>query len=142
MVAALLGRVEEQGYRSTAPRRDILSAISQQRVPFRPEDLAAQLPLVGRATVYRTNRLLLDLGLVCRVPLEGREVRYLVSVPGHYHFLVCMVCGQMRDLGDCAVTEWVEALARRARYQLQGHILEIYGRGERCQDGSASPPGR
>ncbi|MBI4497802.1 MAG: transcriptional repressor [Chloroflexi bacterium] len=131
---ALSSRVEERGFRSTAPRRDVLTAVSQQRGPFSPEEIAAQLPMVGRATVYRTIRLLLDLGLVCRVPLEGGGVRYLVSVQGHHHHLVCISCGQIRDLGDCAVTEWVEKLAQRARYQLHGHMLEIYGRCERCQE--------
>lgn len=133
ILEALLSRVEERGYRSTAQRRDVLAVISQQRLPFSPEEIATQLPLVGRATVYRTIRLLLDAGLISRVPLENRGVRYLLSVPGHYQQLICVSCGEMRDLGDCAVTEWVENIARRARYQLQGHVLEIYGRCERCE---------
>ena len=53
--------------------------------PCSIEELCAELPGVGRATVFRTMKLLQDLEAVCRVPLEDGTVRYQIATPGHHH---------------------------------------------------------
>ncbi|MCZ7578351.1 MAG: transcriptional repressor [Dehalococcoidia bacterium] len=72
-------RLETIGFRSTAPRRAVLQAIERAPGPFTVEDLLGELPGVGRATVFRTIKLLQELDLLCRVPLEDGSVRYQLS---------------------------------------------------------------
>ena len=46
---------------------------------------ADELPLVSRATVYRTIKLLLETGVVCKLAtMDGANV-YSVSRGGHHH---------------------------------------------------------
>src|SRR5690606_41997489 len=51
-------RLEDIGFRSTAPRRAVLNAIEEVEGAFTVEDLLTELPDVGRATVFRTIKLL------------------------------------------------------------------------------------
>jgi Fur family ferric uptake transcriptional regulator len=88
---------------------------------------------VGRATVFRTMRLLTELDIVCRVLLEDGSLRYRVSRRGHHHHLVCVSCGNVKDLDECAIADLVRELAAATQYQIEGHWLEFYGRCAACR---------
>ena len=125
--------MEEQGHRLTAPRRAVLEAIDATVSPFTVEDLADSLPGVGRATVFRTVRLLQDLSVLCRVPLEDGSVRYQLSQGGHHHHLVCRECGQVSEFSDPNVDALISENAEAEGFLLDGHSVELYGRCRRCQ---------
>jgi len=120
-------RLEDIGFRSTAPRRAVLGAIQQAPAPFTVEDLLVELPDVGRATVFRTIKLLQELDLVCRVPLEDGTVRYRLSESGHHHHLVCRNCGLVTEFADLEIDARIQEQANLQRFSLQGHSLELYG---------------
>ena len=116
------------GYRDTEPRRLVISAVAAQGRPFTAEDLCAALPCVGRATVYRGLRLLVETDQVCRVLLEDRELRYQLSHQGHHHHMLCAVCGASIDLAGCDVEDTLRtAAAASAGFRMSGHWLEVYG---------------
>ncbi len=87
---------------------------------------------VGRATVYRTLRLLQDEGLLCRVLLEGGDLHYRLTERGHHHHITCTGCGAVRDFSDQEIGGVMEDIARREGYSLRGHWIEIYGRCAVC----------
>lgn len=122
------------GYRDTEPRRLVISAVAAQGRPFTAEELCASLPCVGRATVYRGLRLLVETNQVCRVLLEDRELRYQLSHQGHHHHLLCAVCGASADLEGCDVEEMLREAATAAGFRMSGHWLEVYGRCGECAD--------
>ncbi len=131
--AALAAR----GLRVTPSRRAVLAAILAQGEQFTAEDVLRTAPKAGRATVFRTIRLLCRLGMVCRVLLEDGRLRYrLAGTRRHHHHLVCLECGRVRDLDKCVVAELAEGIARASGYQVEGHWLEIYGRCHQCQEGA------
>ena len=132
MVAHLLDALEEKGYRDTAPRRAIVQAIAQTEKHFTAEDLRAQLPEVGRATIYRSLKLLLDAGVVCRVLLEDGNLHYQLSHRGHHHHLLCVECGVSEDLTGCDIEDQLKTVAAAHQFQVSGHWLEIYGRCLNC----------
>lgn len=132
VVDAIVAQLAEQGYRDTEPRRLVISAAAAQGRPFTAEELCAALPCVGRATVYRGLRLLVETGQVCRVLLEDRELRYQLSHQGHHHHLLCAACGVSADLVDCDVAGLLREAAAAAGFQMSGHWLEVYGRCADC----------
>ena len=83
----LLDALGEQGYRSTSPRKAIAHAVASQQHHFTAEELRQQLPRVGRATIYRSLKLLVDSGVLCRVLLEDGTLHYQLSHHGHHHHL-------------------------------------------------------
>lgn len=132
VVDDIVRRLSRQGYRDTEPRRLVINAVAAQRRPFTAEELCAALPCVGRATVYRGLRLLVETGQVCRVLLEDGEMRYQLSRGGHHHHLLCGACGIAADLEDCDVEGMLQNAARAAGFQMNGHWLEVYGRCGEC----------
>lgn len=125
------------GFRSTAPRRAVLQAIEDAGGPFTAEDLLERVPQVGRATVFRTIKLLQELQLLCRVPLEDGSVRYELSEGGHHHHLVCRSCGRFTEFTDLELDARIQEQARAHHFQLEGHSVELYGLCPACA-GSAS----
>ncbi len=110
----------------------MLEAITSAPAPFTVEDICAAAPAVGRATVFRTMKLLQELDLVCRVPLEDGSVRYSVSRSGHHHHLICGECGAVEEFSDQAVDVLIRENAEARGFKLDGHSLELYGRCTRC----------
>lgn len=134
VVDEIVAQLTQQGYRDTEPRRLVISAAAAQGRPFTAEELCAALPCVGRATVYRGLRLLVENEHVCRVLLEDRELRYQLSHQEHHHHMLCAICGASADLVDCNVEDILRAAVDRAGFRMSGHWLEVYGRCADCAD--------
>ncbi len=133
-VASAASQLEQIGYRTTAPRRSVLEAISAAAPePFTAEGLAMSVPQVGRATIFRTIRLLQELDLVCRVPLEDGSVRYQLSRSAHHHHLVCRECGAVTEFSDFGLDGLIQEQAERSQFTLDGHSIELYGRCAKCR---------
>lgn len=140
----IIERLELRGHRITASRRRVLDAVLAQSGHFSVDDVLNATRKVGRATVFRTMRLLLDLNIVCRVMLDGGNLQYRVSSRGHHHHLVCNACGRIEDFTTCDVEPLVQELTRAMKYQIDGHWLEVYGRCESCRllSREGAEPGR
>lgn len=125
--------LEARGHRVTPARLAVIAAVLAQRGHFTVDDILRQCPGIGRATAFRTMRLLAELGIVCRVLLEDGTLHYRLSRRGHHHHLVCVGCGNVQDLDQCVVSDLVRELARTSRYEIEGHWLEFYGRCPQCR---------
>jgi Fur family transcriptional regulator, ferric uptake regulator len=129
---ARLGNV---GHRLTGPRLAVLDAVTAASGPFTAEEICDALPDVGRATVFRTMKLLQELDIVCRVPLEDGSVRYQVSHGGHHHHLICGECGSVSEFNDPTLDALIHENATLQRFKLASHSLELYGRCAGCATG-------
>ena len=128
----LLETLEERGYRSTSPRRAVAQVIANQDKHFTAEDLRGQLPLLGRATIFRSLKLLVETGVLCRVLLEDGDLHYQLSHRGHHHHLLCVECGSSQDLLGCDIEELLHQTSSSHGFELSGHWLEVYGRCRAC----------
>lgn len=122
------------GHRVTGPRKVLLDAIQSASGPFTIEELCALAPDVGRATVFRTVKLLQEMEVICRLHLEDGGIRYQVSGGGHHHHLVCSNCGTVSDFNDPELDALIQRNANDAAFRLGGHSLELYGRCSNCSD--------
>ena len=62
------------------------AVIGAEQNHFTAEDLRRKLPSsIGRATVYRTLKILVDWDILCRVHLSDGDLRYQLSHVGHHH---------------------------------------------------------
>ncbi len=133
-------RLELRGHRVTPSRRRVLDAVLAQPAHFTVDDVlrATRAPRrrqhdVGRATVFRTVRLLVDLNVLCRILLDDGTLHYRLSTRGHHHHLVCRDCGRVEDFTRCDVAGLVRELSRATDYEIEGHWLEVYGRCHACR---------
>jgi len=132
---SLLQRLEDQGHRLTPARLAVVAAVLDRRGHFSVDDILGQVPGVGRATVFRTMKLLAETGAVCRVLLNDGSLHYRIRRRrGHHHHVVCTSCGGVQDLSECVVGDVVGELSRRTGYEIDGHWLELYGRCPACRN--------
>jgi Fur family ferric uptake transcriptional regulator len=136
----IIERLRLSGHRVTASRRAALEAIAASDDHFSVADVQQRLPTVGRATLFRTIKLLVDLDLLCRVLLEDGSLRYRLSrrPAHHHHHLVCTVCGDVEDFADCDLAALSRELTRRTAYEIRGHWLEMYGLCPACRAPAAA----
>ena len=134
--AALEGRLADSGHRITEPRRALIDAMRGLGDHFTAEELLQATPGVGRATVFRTLRLFLDIGALCHVVMESGAVDYRLTSEGHHHHIVCSDCGATSDFASCEIEDLLDELHRRTGYEIQAHRLEVYGRCAECSQAS------
>jgi Fur family transcriptional regulator, ferric uptake regulator len=130
--------LQAKGYRLTGARQTILQAlvgsgghVSADRLV---EMVRAQSPGIGRMTVYRTLDLLSDLGLIRPVYQGTGAAHYILLDNGHHHHLVCANCDQVIEFDDCMIGELEQLISGRFHFQVHGHLVEVYGLCQACQE--------
>jgi Fur family transcriptional regulator, ferric uptake regulator len=135
--AQVQAAMRADGQRLTAPRLAIISWIAAQGRPFSAEAMTAALvdhPAgVGRATAYRAVDWLRERDWLARVQTERGDYTYARTLPGHHHHAVCTRCGATLLLEGCSAIEALTALLERQGFEVQGHLLELFGRCARCR---------
>ncbi len=91
------------------------------------ETLRSTNPHIGRATVFRTLDLLVEMGLAQRFEGEGHVHLYTSCKPAHHHHLVCRGCGSSTDIDDAEVEALVASMRRRHRFVIDHGSLDFYG---------------
>ena len=129
----IIQRLRLRGHRVTDSRRQVLAGLMAAPAHFTVDDVIRQTPGVGRATVFRTMKLLQNMNIVCRVLLEDGSLHYRLGSRGHHPHLVCRSCGRVEDFSTCDVASVVEQLTRNTEYEIEGHWLEVYGRCSSCR---------
>jgi len=131
---SILRRLGEGGYRITPARLEVVTAVLGQTGHFTVDDVLSRARKVGRATVFRTMKLLAETGILCRVLVEDGSLHYRVSRQRHHHHhLVCVSCGGVQALDRCIVADVVGELSRSTGYEIEGHWLELYGQCGACR---------
>ena len=126
--------LENRGYRATAPRKAIVKLLEQKHEGFTAEALSEELPSVGRATVYRTVKLLLEAGVVCKVPMmDGARVYSLVPVGHRHHHSVCVQCRAVGEFKAASIDESLRAIAADIPGQIVDYHIEMYVTCDYCR---------
>ncbi len=133
------GRLKEQGYRLTKPRRAVLEALVAEPICLTPEEIyhraRKHYKKLGLVTVYRTLALFEKLGLVQRVHVDTGCHSFAVVrfAEGHHHQLVCRDCGRVEEFTDCTLDSMLADLQKRTGFAIETHQLEVVGRCPDCQ---------
>jgi Fur family ferric uptake transcriptional regulator len=133
---SIVETLSSHGHRITGPRRAVIDAVLEHDRPFTAEQIVAQVPSAGRATVYRTLELLASLDFCTRILQPGGHPAYVHGEPGHRHHLVCSGCGTTVSFTACPVDQIVDDLREATHFRIDGHHLEVFGA---CPDCSARP---
>lgn len=129
----LLRELRGHGFKITGPRVQVVEHVASQDQNFTAEGLAAALAPVGRATVYRTLKLLIDADLVCRIIMNDGSVAYRLSHEAHHHHLVCTSCGATEDIHLSDVEAVMSRVRDATEYEIASHRIEVYGLCPRCR---------
>ena len=120
------------GYRLTPPRRLLVRLLEAKQTSFSAEAISEELPTVGRATVYRTLKLLVDAGVLCKTILPDGSPRYSFDDPRHHHHVICAACGKVEEFRKPAVERLLREMAKSVSGAVRGHRVEIYVTCPKC----------
>ncbi|PIR82770.1 hypothetical protein COU20_00365 [Candidatus Kaiserbacteria bacterium CG10_big_fil_rev_8_21_14_0_10_59_10] len=126
--------LREAGLRATAARVALLNALCATHKPLKAAELRRS---AGRGmdlvTVYRAMDALEKAGLAKRIGVDRTSASWEFAHRAHHHHLVCRGCGELEDVGECAV-EGLEkrVLGKSKRFaSVSDHSLEFFGT---CRD--------
>lgn len=132
--------LEDNGYRLTLPRREIIGVLDAKHEGFTAEEIVTELPGLGRATVYRTLKLLLEIGAICRLNMLNGAPRYSPSRVEHHHHAVCVRCGSVSEFRAATLERFLRALGAEIPGVIVGHRIDLYVTCPNClQDEHAKP---
>lgn len=120
----------KSGLRLTSQRRRILDFFLEAERHLGQEEIYAALRRhgIGRATVFRTLKMLEECGLVSQVRGVRGTPRFEVNLerPHHDH-LICISCGRIQEVRWPKLEDIQEATCRRVGFTPKWHRHEIFG---------------
>ncbi len=136
--------LKEKGLKFTKQRKEILDFFLKEEKHLSPEEVFATLrkqksaTKIGRATVYRTLRLLSECGLAEKVDFGDGLNRKVITLfehkfahPHHDH-LICLNCGKSFEFSNPEIEKLQGNVARRHQFKVAYHRLKIYGYCKKC----------
>lgn len=140
-VTSLAEQLAAAGYKVTQPRLAVLTAITAQPGAFSVQEVEQWLlernESPGIASIFRTVRLLCDLGMLQRLHGLDDCHRYCLG-SGHTHHLVCTSCGVIEQFDNCGIQGVIAALEQSTGYRITNHVVELFGVCPQCLAPSAS----
>ena len=122
-VDALLAKL---GRRVTGPRRRVARLLAGKQGSFSAEAVNEELPDVGRATVYRTLKLLSDAGVLCKAMLPDGSPRYSIDHSWHHHHLICPSCETVQEFRSVELERLLCELGAEIPGRVLGHQVDFY----------------
>jgi Fur family ferric uptake transcriptional regulator len=134
----------EAGFKVTDPRLTIIEEIVNFRHGFEINDLTEIIEKrpgarPGVASVFRTVKLLTELGLLQRVHTSDGCHRYEL-IRGHNHQVVCRCCDQTIEFEGCDFTALTAFLEKQTGFKLEGHWMEFFGLCQTCREAALPTP--
>jgi Fur family ferric uptake transcriptional regulator len=132
--------LRKNGLKGTAQREEILVHLMKAGRHLTPEEIFQELrrrdSRLGRATVFRTLKLLEGAGLASHVTLaDGRHKYESKHGKPHHDHMICVQCGEALEFSSPAVERIQDRVAARHGFNILWHRHEIFGRCARCGGG-------
>ena len=91
-------------------------------------------PEIGKATVYRTLKLLEEAKLISKIEFGDGRIRYEICTDKEHHdHLICEKCKKSVEVIDPKIESLQNRLAQKHGFELTGHRLYLFGICKNCQ---------
>ena len=126
--------LEENGYKTTKRRIDILEFFAKEEKYYTAKELFEYMesidPGISYDTVYRNLHLYHELGILEATELNAEKHFRMNCGTHHHHHFICSTCGKTKKINICPMDEVKQLLTK---YQIEGHKFEVYGLCPTCQ---------
>lgn len=138
---AIAQRLAEAEQRYTTGRRRLVDLLAQAGDPLTLPELLARDRALAQSSAYRNLAVLEQVGAVTRIVPSGGHASYELAedlTGDHHHHLVCSACGDVSDFAlsptlEAELDRVLAAAARKARYDVEHHRLDLVGRCGSCR---------
>lgn len=130
--------IKDNGLQMTGQRMAIAEVFFRSSKHLSVEELYTLLRKkripAGRATVFRTLKLLRESGLAEELDLGDRTRRYeAVTGSGHHDHLICKSCGKCIEIQDGTIERIQRGLCEKHGFAPEDHRLDIFGMCRECE---------
>lgn len=131
-------RLSDRGYRSTKQRDRVSQAFFRLGGHLSVEELHAKMreegSSVGHATVYRSMKLLVEVGMAKARHFGDGLTRYEAFEEGEHHdHLICTDCGHIVEFENETIETLQDEIAEHYGFVLTHHRMELYGLCRSCR---------
>lgn len=134
--AAIGKALREQGKRMTAQRTLVLRVIAESAEHLDAEEIHRRVRAHGAklslATVYRTLKVLAEMGLLRELHFDEEHHHYERAQGEHYH-LFCLGCGRVSEYWPPDGGKRLREVAEQCGFDLVSAQLELHGLCEQCR---------
>ncbi|MFH1542519.1 MAG: Fur family transcriptional regulator [bacterium] len=130
--------IKKKGMRYTKQREAVLKMFLDREGHVCADELYYALRRkyrhIGRATVYRTVKLLKQAKLAYQVNFTDRRRRFehAFEHPHHDHF-ICQECGKVIEFFDRELEKRQELICKKFGFSGEDHEMKIFGLCKKCQ---------
>ena len=94
---------------------------------------------MGRATVYRTIKLFLEAGAICKLLMMNGARLYSLARVGHrHHHSVCVECGEVGEFKAATIDRSLRAIGAEIAGQIVDFHIEMYVTCHDCPAGRSA----
>jgi len=136
LLKEILSKIQESGYKLTESRKRVIKYLLEHGRHFDIEEFSAWVygrcggrrDCPSRPTVYRTVKLLEELGFVKPVLKTGGKTVYeLLPAKGEHYHLVCLKCGKLIEFEVPNLGELIKDITNKYSFRYLHHTLEVFG---------------
>jgi len=132
-------------YRRSQQRERMLEILSETNshptADWLYERLKKEMPDLSLGTVYRNLKVLVDQGLVQKLPFGSTFDRFEARTKPHYH-LVCDTCGVVKDFEMPQYATINKRAEHMSDFRITRHRIDFFGICEKCQRVKTTNPSR
>lgn len=138
----ILERVEksllQKGERFTAPRRDVLKTLIQNKppmkAPMKAYDVVGKMKGAKPMTIYRALDFLVAQGLVHRIESLNAYVPCVERHCAHTdsQYLICDGCGNVEELHNHAIDDYIVKKVADTGFRVSHKTMELHGTCAKC----------
>ena len=134
--------LKERGLKLTETRKKVIRYLIEYGRHFEIEDLVLWIRercrdfrnCPSRPSVYRTVKILEELGYVKPVLKQGNKTLYeFLPVKGEHYHLLCIGCGKLVEFKSKELERIVKEVAKSFGFKYLHHHLEVCGLCPECQ---------
>ena len=132
-------------YRKSQQRERILEILKETKSHPTADwvymKLKEEIPELSLGTVYRNLKVLMEQGLIQKLPFGSTFDRFEAKIAPHYH-LVCEKCGVVEDFEMPQYSEINLQAEKMSAFKISRHRIDSFGLCEKCQDKIKQPTKR
>ncbi|MDD4151079.1 MAG: transcriptional repressor [Candidatus Gracilibacteria bacterium] len=117
----------------TKERIDIFSFISEKHL-FSANDLILKFGNLGRASIFRTINLFLEIGIIRKISFGERSENYEIvnDDENHHEHMKCEKCSKIINFNSDNICKKILSEASNIGFKVKDHSISIIGTCKNC----------
>lgn len=137
MMEVLRGELRERELPFTQQRESVARVLFESTRHLSADEVAEELrrrgEQIGKATVYRTLALLVELGLATEHDFDEGFRRYQMQIgAARYDHMICTVCGKVTQFRHPELEQALDQVTRNAGFEAITRQIKVFGTCHEC----------